>query len=60
MAAYSELQEREFAAEKEGYEATRHQRFSGTDYFDAVTAIATGGLASTMAMEGSTEVEQFK
>jgi isocitrate lyase len=60
MAAYSELQEREFAAEKEGYEATRHQRFSGTDYFDAVTAIVTGGLASTMAMEGSTEVEQFK
>jgi isocitrate lyase len=60
MAAYSELQEGEFAAEKEGYEATRHQRFSGTGYFDAVTEIATGGLSSTLAMEGSTEAEQFK
>ncbi len=60
MAAYSELQEREFAAEKEGYEATRHQRFSGTGYFDAVTEAATGGLSSTLAMEGSTEAEQFK
>jgi isocitrate lyase len=60
MAAYSELQEGEFAAEKEGYEATRHQRFSGTGYFDAVTEVATGGLSSTLAMEGSTEAEQFK
>ena len=59
MAAYSELQEQEFEAEKDGYEATRHQRFSGTGYFDAVTEIATGGLASTKAMEGSTESEQF-
>lgn len=59
MAAYSELQEGEFAAEKEGYEAIRHQRFSGTGYFDAVTEVATGGLASTLAMEGSTEAEQF-
>lgn len=59
MAAYSELQELEFAAEKDGYEAIRHQRFSGTGYFDTVTEIATRGLASTKAMEGSTEAEQF-
>lgn len=59
MAAYSELQEREFASEAEGYEATRHQEFVGTGYFDAVTQVATGGLSSTTAMDGSTEKEQF-
>ena len=60
MAAYSKLQEAEFVSEKEGYEATRHQEFVGTGYYDLVTEIATEGLGSTKAMEGSTEKEQFK
>jgi isocitrate lyase len=59
MAAYSELQEREFAAEREGYTATRHQREVGTGYFDRVTDVITGGAASTKALEGSTETAQF-
>jgi isocitrate lyase len=59
MAAYSELQEREFAAEVEGYTATRHQREVGTGYFDRVTDVIAGGLASTKALEGSTEAAQF-
>jgi isocitrate lyase len=59
MTAYSRLQEREFAAEKEGYEAVRHQEFVGTGYFDEVTQVATGGLSSILSMEGSTEQEQF-
>ena len=60
MAAYSKLQNAEFDAEKEGYEAVRHQEFVGTGYFDAVTEVATQGLSSTFSMEGSTEKEQFK
>jgi isocitrate lyase len=60
MSAYSKLQEAEFAAEKEGYEATRHQEFVGTGYYDAITEIATEGLSSTKGMEGSTEKDQFK
>jgi isocitrate lyase len=59
MAAYSELQEREFAAEPEGYTATRHQREVGTGYFDRVTDVITGGAASTKALVGSTETSQF-
>ncbi len=59
MAAYSELQEREFAAEADGYTATRHQREVGTGYFDRVTDVITGGAASTKALEGSTEAAQF-
>jgi isocitrate lyase len=59
MAAYSEFQEREFAAEREGYTATRHQREVGTGYFDRVTDVITGGAASTKALEGSTETAQF-
>jgi isocitrate lyase len=60
MAAYARLQEAEFAAEKHGYEAVRHQEFVGTDFYDAVTEIASSGQGSTAAMEGSTEKEQFK
>ena len=60
MAAYSKLQEAEFEAEKEGYEAVRHQEFVGTAYFDAVTEIASQGQANTLSMEGSTEETQFK
>ena len=60
MAAYSELQQREFASEAAGYTATRHQREVGTGYFDAVAQAVSAGRASTTAMAGSTEVEQFK
>jgi len=59
MAAYAELQNREFASEQEGYAAVRHQEFVGVGYFDEITQIATGGQSSVTAMEGSTEQEQF-
>lgn len=59
MAAYSELQQAEFASEKDGYTATRHQREVGTGYFDEVAMVVTGGEASTTALDGSTEAEQF-
>ena len=59
MAAYSELQQAEFGSEGRGYTATKHQREVGTGYFDAVRTAITGGTASTGAMEGSTETEQF-
>lgn len=59
MTAYSKLQESEFGAEPDGYTATRHQREVGTGYFDTVSTIITGGKASTLAMEDSTESEQF-
>lgn len=60
MAAYSKLQEAEFASQAQGYEAIRHQEFVGTGFFDAVTEIAMQGLSSTLGMEGSTEREQFR
>ncbi len=59
MGAYAEFQAREFASEKDGYTATRHQREVGTGYFDAVTEIVSGGKASTTAMGESTEKDQF-
>ncbi len=59
MAAYSELQQREFAMEAEGFTAVRHQREVGTGYFDAVALALSGGASSTVAMAGSTEAEQF-
>lgn len=59
MAAYSELQQAEFASEKYGYSATRHQREVGTGYFDEVAQVISGGTSSTTALEGSTEAEQF-
>ncbi|WP_257352313.1 isocitrate lyase [Pseudalkalibacillus decolorationis] len=59
MAAYSKLQQSEFASEKDGYTATRHQREVGTGYFDEVTQVITGGTSSTTALSGSTETEQF-
>jgi len=60
MTAYSRLQEKEFSSEStHGYEAVKHQRFVGTGYFDALTQVIAGGLASTTALEGSTEQEQF-
>lgn len=60
MAAYSELQEAEFASEINGYTATKHQREVGTGYFDAVSMAITGGLSSTTAMGESTEHAQFR
>jgi isocitrate lyase len=59
MAAYCELQEAEFAAEADGYTATRHQREVGVGYFDAVAMAISGGHASTTALAGSTEAAQF-
>jgi isocitrate lyase len=59
MAAYSELQEEEFRAEDEGYGAVKHQSFVGTGYFDDVAQVLSGGLTTTLAMDGSTEEEQF-
>lgn len=60
MGAYSELQVREFAAETDGYTATRHQREVGTGYFDQVSVVITGGKSSTTAMAESTETAQFQ
>ncbi len=59
MAAYSELQQREFALEAQGYTATKHQREVGTGYFDEVAQVIAGGMSSTTALTGSTEQEQF-
>ena len=59
MAAYSRLQQAEFASEKDGYTATKHQREVGTGYFDDVAQVIAGGTASTLALEGSTEKAQF-
>lgn len=59
MAAYSKLQQAEFASEEYGYTATRHQREVGTGYFDQVSMTITGGTSSTTALKGSTEEEQF-
>lgn len=59
MAAYSRLQQAEFDSEAKGYTATKHQREVGTGYFDEVSQIVSGGMSSTTAMKGSTEVAQF-
>jgi isocitrate lyase len=59
MSAYVELQQHEFALEAEGYTATRHQREVGAGYFDRIAQVVSGGAASTLAMRGSTEEEQF-
>jgi isocitrate lyase len=59
MEAYVELQEAEFEMESVGYTATRHQREVGAGYFDQVSQVISGGLSSTLALEGSTEEDQF-
>jgi isocitrate lyase len=60
MTAYSRLQEKEFSSEAQyGYQASRHQHFVGTGYFDALTEVIAGGVASTTALKGSTEEAQF-
>ncbi len=59
MAAYCELQQAEFAAEKFGYSATKHQREVGTGYFDKVAEVISGGSSTTLALGESTEAQQF-
>jgi isocitrate lyase len=59
MAGYSQLQEKEFALQFKGFKAVKHQTFVGTGYFDAVQETITSGEASTVALKGSTEKEQF-
>ncbi len=59
MAGYSELQESEFALQKEGFKAVKHQNFVGTSYFDEIQNTVTAGLSSTIAMKDSTEKAQF-
>ncbi|HEY9426478.1 MAG TPA: isocitrate lyase [Gemmatimonadaceae bacterium] len=60
MPAYVRIQSREFARERDGYTATKHQREAGASYFDRVLQVASGGQASTGALAGSTEEEQFQ
>ena len=60
MAGYSELQEREFALQKQGFKAVKHHAFVGTGYFDAVQNIVSAGKSSTGALVGSTEEAQFQ
>ena len=59
LTAYAELQDAESDAKAEGYRAFEHQTFVGTAYFDEIAQVITGGDASTLAMAGSTEKEQF-
>jgi isocitrate lyase len=59
MSAFVELQQKEFAAAEKGFTAVKHQREVGTSYFDEVTQVVSGGKASTTALHGSTEDEQF-
>ena len=59
MAGFSELQQREFALEPQGFKAIKHQSFVGTGYFDAVQNVVQQGQSSTVALAGSTETEQF-
>ena len=58
MSAYVELQEAEFAAEADGYTATKHQREAGTGYFDVIST-ALNPDSATLALAGSTEAAQF-
>ncbi len=59
MLAYSNLQQKEFALESEGFRAAKHQSFVGAGYFDALQNVISGGLSSTTALTGSTEEDQF-
>ena len=56
MTAYSKIQKKEFAREKDGYTSVKHQREVGTSYFDAVSNTISGGNSSTTAMDGSTDL----
>lgn len=59
MTAYADFQANEFGGEVHGYTATKHQEFVGTGYFDELAQVISGGAASTLALVGSTEEEQF-
>ena len=59
MPAFVDLQSREFKREVDGYTAIRHQREVGTEYFDHILAVVSGGKAATSAYETSTEAQQF-
>jgi len=59
MTAYSRMQQSEFAAEEDGYTATKHQHEVGTGYFDEVMKVISNGQSSTTALSGSTEAAQF-
>ncbi len=59
MTAYAALQDAEFSAQAQGYTAVKHQREVGTGYFDMVSQVVSGGLSTTTALRGSTEIEQF-
>jgi isocitrate lyase len=59
MYAYAQFQNKEFALEKEGFRAVKHQSFVGAGYFDAVQNIITQSESELSALEGSTEKEQF-
>ena len=59
MGAFSELQQRKFAMQNEGFRAVKHQSFVGVGYFDQVQNTIAGGEASTVALKDSTEAEQF-
>ena len=60
MPAYVKLQRKEFESAEDGYSAVKHQHFVGTGYFDDVAQVISGGNSSTVALEGSTEKEQFE
>src|SRR5471030_2936770 len=60
MSAFVELQQKEFAAAERGFTAVKHQREVGTGYFDAITQSVQGAGASTTALHGSTEEQQFR
>jgi isocitrate lyase len=60
MSAYVRLQARELELESEGYTATKHQAEVGTGYFDRVAKTISGGTTSTLALDGSTEADQFQ
>ena len=59
MAAYSNFQQKEFKAAKDGFTATKHQHEVGTGYFDKVSQVISGGNSSTLALKNSTEEDQF-
>ena len=59
MAAYVDLQEKEFAATNAGYSFVSHQQEVGTGYFDRVAEVIQGGQSSVTALTGSTEEAQF-
>src|SRR5207249_5720743 len=60
MTAYVRVQRKEFEAEPAGYAAVKHQAFVGTEYFDEVATVISGGTSSTIAVGESTETGQFK